>query len=286
VAEAPTIQSSPQKKSVPELDKGGERVKRMFAQIASRYDLLNHLLSAQVDRYWRYRTVGWLRLSDAAPVLDVCTGTGDLAFAIHRRWHPKLQVSVVGSDFCQPMLNVARRKNEKWHAGLAPRSASAAPRSENLPTSIPQFINADTQSIPFDDDTFQAVTVAFGLRNVSDTDQGLREMIRVCRPGGQVVVLEFSKPWLPGLRQFYGFYFRSVLPRIGQWLAKNQDSAYEYLPASVAQFPCGQALADRMTCAGLTDVRFRPLTGGIATFYEGTKPMQNIASREETAGSR
>ncbi len=128
--------------------------------------------------------------------------------------------------------------------------------------------------MPFADDTFQCVTVAFGLRNVSDTDQGLREMFRVCKPGGQVLVLEFSQPRIWGLRQVYGFYFRNVLPRIGQWFARNDKSAYKYLPESVGQFPDGQALADRMEGVGLTDVRFTAMTFGVATMYEGNKPTQ------------
>ncbi len=118
------------------------------------------------------------------------------------------------------------------------------------------FIEADSQALPFPDDTFGCVTVAFGLRNVADTDQGIREMARVCRPGGQVLILEFSQPQLWGLRQVYGFYFRNVLPQIGQWFAKNDKSAYEYLPESVGQFPDGKALADRMTAVGLQDVRY------------------------------
>ena len=135
-----------------------------------------------------------------------------------------------------------------------------------------EFLEADSQHLPFADDTFGCVTVAFGLRNVSDTDRGLQEMIRVCTPGGQVSVLEFSQPRLFGLRQIYAFYFSHVLPRVGQWFARNDKSAYKYLPESVGQFPCGQALADRMTQNGLTDVRFTPLTFGVATIYEGTKP--------------
>ena len=118
------------------------------------------------------------------------------------------------------------------------------------------------------------MTVAFGLRNVADTDQGLREMTRVCKPGGQVMVLEFSQPTLIGLRQVYGFYFRNILPRIGQWFARNDKAAYEYLPESVGQFPDGQALADRMTAAGLINVSYTPMTIGVATIYEGFKPSE------------
>jgi demethylmenaquinone methyltransferase/2-methoxy-6-polyprenyl-1,4-benzoquinol methylase len=140
------------------------------------------------------------------------------------------------------------------------------------PSARIDFLEADSQSLPFADNTFGCVTVAFGLRNVADTDQGLREMQRVCKPGGQVMVLEFSQPRMWGLRQVYGYYFRNVLPRIGQWFARNDKAAYKYLPESVGQFPDGQELADRMTNIGLTEVRFTPMTFGVATIYEGTKP--------------
>lgn len=233
------------------LDKSNQRVRAMFSQIAPRYDLLNHVLSLNIDRMWRSQTVRRLRLQPGIPVLDVCTGTGDLALAIASR-APK-GVAVVGSDFCHPMLALARKKGD-------------ASRVENV-----EFIEADSQSLPFEDNTFQVVTVAFGLRNVADTDLGLKEMLRVCRPGGQVAVLEFSKPTLPGLRNAYDFYFRHVLPRVGQWMARNDKSAYHYLPESVSQFPCGKALADRMESNGIRDVKLHPMTCGVATLYEGTK---------------
>ena len=232
------------------VDKSGQRVQEMFRQIAPRYDAMNHLLSLNIDRYWRSQAVKRLRINNDKPILDTCTGTGDLAIAIARK-APK-SIDVVGSDFCYAMLEIARDKRDDQ-------------------THRVNFLEADSQSLPFPDDTFQCVTVAFGLRNVADTDRGLREMTRVCSPGGQVMVLEFSRPYLLGLRQLYGFYFSQVLPRVGQFFARNNKSAYEYLPQSVAQFPDGQALADRMTAAGLTDVKFTPLTVGVATIYEGTK---------------
>ncbi len=123
----------------------------------------------------------------------------------------------------------------------------------------------------FDSDQFQIVSVAFGLRNVNDTDRGLREMTRVCRPSGRVAVLEFSQPSRQPFKALYGWYFRNVLPRIGQWFTRNKSQAYDYLPASVGEFPSGSALADRMRQAGLRDVWFRPLTFGVATLYVGTK---------------
>ena len=239
------------------VDKSGARVKEMFRQIAPRYDAMNHLLSLSIDRYWRRQAVKRLRISGDDPILDTCTGTGDLALAIARG--TSASVRVVGSDFCRAMLEIAQDKKTSHHDT----------------TGRVQFLEADSQSLPFADNVFQGVTVAFGLRNVADTDLGLREMTRVCLPGGQVMVLEFSRPSLFGLRQLYGFYFRSVLPRVGQCFARNNKSAYQYLPESVGQFPDGQALADRMTAAGLIDVRFTPLTFGVATIYEGTKPKDS-----------
>ena len=226
----------------------------MFRQIAPKYDLMNHLLSLNVDRYWRWRSVRRLQLRESLPVLDTCTGTGDLAFAISRRGPSSIEV--VGSDFCHAMLEIANRKAIR-HAGTA---------------RCVRFLEADSQYLPFADDTFQCVTVAFGLRNVTDTRRGLREMARVCRPGGQVLVLEFSRPKMWGLRQSYNYYFEHILPAIGQWFASNDKSAYEYLPESVGQFPDGQALADLMIEAGLCDVAYTPLTFGVATIYEGRKP--------------
>ena len=235
------------------VDKSNERVQKMFGEIAPRYDLLNHLLSMNVDRYWRWRTVRLAPPQGDAPILDVCTGTGDLAFAYYKR--TKGQVPIVGSDFCREMLDVGEQKKEKLGC-------------DGQVT----FVEADSQQLPFDDDHFQVVTVAFGLRNVADTDQGLREMTRVCLPGGRVAILEFSMPrWQP-FKAIYGFYFRNVLPRIGQLLARNREEAYAYLPDSVGQFPSGEELADRMRGVGLSEVRFHPLTLGIATLYVGRKP--------------
>lgn len=238
----------------PRVDKSGSRVREMFRQIAPRYDAMNHLLSLSIDRYWRRRTIRSLRLQGNFPVLDVCTGTGDLALGIARRVGASTRV--VGTDFCYAMLEIARKKSQRQLAG-----------DQRI-----DFIEADSQALPFASNKFQCVTVAFGLRNVADTDLGLREMTRVCRPGGQVVVLEFSRPTLLGLRQIYNFYFRHVLPRVGQWLARNDKSAYQYLPESVSEFPCGQELADRMTAAGLEGARFQPLTFGVVTIYQGKKP--------------
>jgi demethylmenaquinone methyltransferase / 2-methoxy-6-polyprenyl-1,4-benzoquinol methylase len=235
------------------VDKSETRVRDMFRQVAPRYDAMNHLLSLNIDRYWRSCAAKSLKLVDQSPVLDVCTGTGDLALAIRKR----AGVPVIGSDFCGAMLRIARQKQ------------SRIGDAEQQPVA---FVEADSQRLPFPDDTFQAVTVAFGLRNVADTDRGLAEMTRVCKPDGQVMILEFSNPTTPGFSQIYRLYFEHVLPRIGQMFARNDKDAYRYLQKSVGQFPQGQQLADRMLAAGLVQTRFRPLTFGVATIYTGMKP--------------
>jgi demethylmenaquinone methyltransferase/2-methoxy-6-polyprenyl-1,4-benzoquinol methylase len=237
------------------VDKSEQRVREMFRQVAPRYDQMNHLLSMNIDRYWRWRAVRALRLIDDSPILDVCTGTGDLARAVAARVGPKIRV--VGSDFCSAMLRIGQRKRSTGPEDLRRRV---------------EFLEADSQQLPFPDDRFQAVTVAFGLRNVSDTDRGLREMARVCKPGGQVMVLEFSNPSFPGFRQVYQWYFEHVLPRIGQALARNDKDAYRYLQKSVGQFPDGPRLVARMVGAGLVRVSYRTLTGGVASIYTGFKP--------------
>jgi demethylmenaquinone methyltransferase/2-methoxy-6-polyprenyl-1,4-benzoquinol methylase len=227
----------------------------MFAQIAPRYDLLNHLLSLNIDKRWRAKTLKKLNLLPGVPVLDVCTGTGDLAIAMSRRLGHGTEI--VGTDFCPQMLDIAREKQTKH-----------LPQHDEL-----RFVEADTQNLPFSDNYFQCVSVAFGLRNVNDTLKGLREMIRVTRPGGTVAVLEFSKPTMIGLKQLYNAYFQYILPRIGQAMARNDRSAYEYLPQSVQQFPSGEALAAVMRSAGLQDVELMPMTMGVVTLYCGTKPL-------------
>lgn len=224
----------------------------MFGAIAPSYDLLNHLLSFNVDRYWRWRTTRLVPPDADGPILDVCTGTGDLALAYDRAASQRLPI--FATDFCLPMLLPAQKKT---------RRRDAEGRIH--------YVEADTQRLPFPDDFFQLTTVAFGLRNVTDTNRGLAEMVRVTRPGGRVAILEFSRPhgWFFG--PLYRFYFRRVLPFIGQLISRSKDSAYDYLPASVMEFPDGEALAQRLRSHGLTAVSWRPLTFGIATLYVGTK---------------
>jgi demethylmenaquinone methyltransferase/2-methoxy-6-polyprenyl-1,4-benzoquinol methylase len=238
------------------VDKSDDRVRRMFGQIAWRYDLLNHLLSLGIDRYWRRRTVRLVPPAGPLPILDVCTGTGDLALAYDRAAGGK--TPIVAADFCHEMLSIGRKK-------------SHAARADGRIT----FIEADAQSLPLPSDAFQIVCVAFGLRNVADTDLGLAEMVRVAAPGGRVVVLEFSTPTRQPFKGIYGWYFRNVLPRIGQFVARNSADAYEYLPASVGEFPQGEALMSRMRAAGLSNLRCYPLTLGVATLYVGTKAVSS-----------
>lgn len=234
------------------VDKREERIRRMFGHIAPSYDFLNHLLSLNIDRYWRWRTTRLVPPDRTGPILDLCTGTGDLALAYDRAAGGA--VPIVGADFCHEMLQRAGSKVGRHGA------------SERI-----RLLEADAQHLPFPADSFQIVTVAFGLRNVTDTDRGIAEMVRVARPGGKVAILEFSQPrgWLVG--RVYRFYFRHVLPRIGQMISRSQDNAYRYLPASVMDFPDGEALAERLRRHGLADVCWHSLTFGIATLYVGTK---------------
>jgi demethylmenaquinone methyltransferase/2-methoxy-6-polyprenyl-1,4-benzoquinol methylase len=169
----------------------------------------------------------------------------------------KGRVPVIGADFCPEMLAVAETKARKTGAHRV------------------QFLEADAQNLPFESDHFQLVTVAFGLRNVANTDRGLAEMVRVCRPGGRVAVLEFSRP-RGVIGMLYRGYFRYLLPLIGQLLSRSPDSAYRYLPESVMRFPDGEALAERLRQQGLTEVWYRPLTFGIATLYVGRKPLTAV----------
>lgn len=249
---APAVAEQPET-----VDKSEQRIRRMFGEISSRYDFMNHFLSGGTDYYWRWRTVRTAPPRGTSPILDVCTGTGDLALAYWKRGGQ--QVPVVGTDFTPEMLVLADQK-----------STAARRAAEHSGTPL-VFLQADTQQLPFDDNQFQIVSVAFGLRNVTDTARGLREMVRVCQPGGRVVILEFSLPTNRLLRSLYCWYFRHVLPRLGQLLARNQQQAYNYLPDSVAAFPYGEQLAALLRECGLSRVEWWPLTFGIATLYVGTK---------------
>ena len=231
------------------VDKSSSRIRQMFGEIAGRYDFMNHFLSAGTDVYWRWQAVRMSGPFNNSPILDVCTGTGDLAFAFRRKL--KVGATVFATDFTHGMLKLAEEKKANRDV---------------------VFLEADTLSLPFPSDKFQVVSVAFGLRNVSSTIGGLKEMTRVCEPGGKVLVLEFSLPDNRLLSSVYQWYFRNILPRLGQLLVRNRQAAYEYLPQSVSEFPSGSQLTGIMEEAGLVNTSFRKMTSGIATVYIGNKP--------------
>ena len=227
------------------------RVREMFATIAARYDLLNHLLSGNVDRRWRRLVAKTLRdilaRSDAR-VLDVACGTGDLSITLLESG----KAQILGIDFCRPMLDIAVSKVSK--------SAFSLP-----------FVEGDALDLPFADRSFEAATIAFGLRNLTSVDAGFKELLRVLKPGGMVAVLEFSKPTVPLLRPLFRIYFTKLLPFAGG-LISGSKSAYQYLPDSVSRFPDQKELSNLMRQAGFENVSFRNLTGGIAALHLGTRP--------------
>jgi demethylmenaquinone methyltransferase/2-methoxy-6-polyprenyl-1,4-benzoquinol methylase len=255
--ESRAVAGSPQ--VIPGIDKSDQRVRRMFASIAGRYDFLNHLLSLNIDRSWRSFTTRMVAPEAGVPVLDCCTGTADLALAYDRAAHGRSPI--VATDFCREMLRVGHAKVDQ--AGAAGRVT---------------LVEGDAQRLPAPSNTFGVVSVAFGLRNVRDTARGVDEMVRVARPGGKVAILEFSRPRGRVLGGLYLAFFRHLLPRIGQALAPNPDRAYDYLPRSVLEFPDGQAMLDLLATRGLTELNQYSLTGGIASLYVGIKPLPQPAS--------
>jgi len=230
------------------------RVREMFAAIAKRYDLLNHLLSGNIDRRWRRLVAERLRavlVESDALALDVACGTGDLALVLASATRG---ARVMGTDFCRPMLEIAA---EKAHT-----------RDLKIP-----FIESDALNLPFGDSTFDAVSIAFGLRNLANVEAGLGELLRVLKPGGRVAVLEFSKPIVPVLSLLFQLYFTRVLPRVGG-LVSGSRIAYQYLPDSVSRFPDQKRLAGLMRDVGFEEVEYQNLTFGIAALHSGTRPVR------------
>ncbi len=225
-----------------------ERVRRMFADIAPRYDLLNHVLSLNIDKRWRRFTVRQLAEVLSRPgavALDICCGTADLALELGK------VARTVGVDFCHPMLV---RGNEKV-------------RATRLPVTL---LAGDALNMPFADGCFDAVTIAFGLRNVADVPLGLREIFRLLKPGGRAAILEFSQPVIPGFRELFNWYFTRILPVIGGAVS-GSSFAYDYLPDSVRRFPDQKALARLMADVGFSEVGYFNLSGGIAALHLGTR---------------
>ncbi len=244
--------------SVNEAD-ASKRVREMFTQIAPRYDLLNHLLSLQLDRLWRARAAKLLRSVLHRPdalVLDFCCGTGDLAFALGRAGKAR----ILGADFAHTMLVRAKAKSATHSLSAG---ANASPRMS--------FFEADALRLPFADASFDLVTSAFGFRNLANYEAGLREIQRVLKPGGTIAILEFSEPPQGLLGDLYRWYFTRVLPKIG-WLVSGHQSAYTYLPKSVARFFRPAELAALMTNVGYQSVEFREWTIGTVALHTGTRP--------------
>lgn len=228
----------------------GRGIRDMFDRIAPRYDLLNRVLSLGIDRRWRRFAVRQLAVPQGGMVLDIATGTGDVALEIGRQ--TDASVRIVGSDFTQGMLVLGRDKIE------------ASPYRERI-----MLVNAPCEALPHPDGIFDGITIAFGIRNVVDREQGLREMVRVLKPGGRAVILEFATPRNQLFRAIYHFYFLRVLPFLGGLI--SQRSAYQYLPDSVLEFPDRKTFQGMMEQAGFVDVKVFDLTGGIAAVHVGRR---------------
>jgi demethylmenaquinone methyltransferase/2-methoxy-6-polyprenyl-1,4-benzoquinol methylase len=225
------------------------RIQEMFNGIAGRYDLLNHLLSGGIDVYWRRRALSKVRLKKPERVLDLATGTGDFALAVGRlgvRW-------VVGADVALNMVRLGKNKV----IGRQPPVV---------------LMGGDAEQLPFRAECFDLVTVAFGVRNFGSIAAGLAQAWRVLRPGGEMLILDFSEPTWPLFKQVYGFYFKRVLPLVGGLISGNR-AAYAYLPQSVGFFPQGRAFLELMEEAGFVETKATALTLGIAHVYQGRKPV-------------
>ena len=250
---SPVVGAAP--KGAADRQSAARAVREMFTSIAPRYDLLNHVLSLNVDRLWWRRTARTFRhvlVQPDARILDLCCGTGDMAFALWRAAGKK-SAQIVGADFSHAMLQRASAKS----------SNSSNP-------SVPKWIEADALSLPFASGSFDLVTSAFGFRNLADYDAGLREIYRVLRPGGECGILDFGEP-AGILGSAYRVYFKQVLPRIGT-LISGIRGPYAYLPASVERFPAPEEMLGRMKAVGFAEPKWTPYTFGIAGLYRGRKP--------------
>ena len=228
----------------------GEKIQQMFGAIAPRYDFLNRLLSFGVDRRWRKKAVRLLKYREGSRILDVATGTGDVALEIARS--TPASVKITGADFCREMVELGEVKvSESPYAGRI------------------DFKVAPCEDLPFADNTFDSITIAFGIRNVVDRKLGLAEMWRVLRPGGRMIILEFSTPRSMLFRQIYYFYFRRLLPVVGGLFSRY--NAYKYLPDSVIEFPSHEEFSRLISEAGFHNIHIKELTFGIASIFIGEK---------------
>ena len=234
-----------------QLSDKGRGVRQMFDDIAYRYDLLNRLLSFGIDRRWRRFAVSQLSIPKNGRVLDIATGTCDVALEVAEQTDSS--VTIVGEDFTQGMLVQGQSKLQK------------SPHGSRI-----MLVNAPCEEIPHPDECFDGITIAFGIRNVVDRQAGLGEMYRVLKPGGRVVILEFSNPRSRLFRQLYYFYFQKILPTLGGLISKR--SAYQYLPDSVIEFPTQEDFSQMMGAAGFQRLQYVDQTFGIATVYVGDKP--------------
>lgn len=228
----------------------GEKIQQMFGAIAPRYDFLNRLLSFGIDRRWRTKAVRLLKYREGSRILDVATGTGDVALEIALR--TPASVKITGADFCKEMVDLGAVK------------VAASPYADRIDLKV-----APCEDLPFANDTFDSITIAFGIRNVVDRKLGLAEMWRVLRPGGRMVILEFSTPRSQLFRQLYYFYFRRLLPVVGGLFSRY--NAYKYLPDSVLEFPSQEEFSQMLADVGFRNIDIHELTFGIATIYVGEK---------------
>jgi demethylmenaquinone methyltransferase/2-methoxy-6-polyprenyl-1,4-benzoquinol methylase len=233
-------------------DSKKQQVAEMFDRIAGRYDLMNHFLSAGTDIGWRKKAIKMLKRDNPGTILDVATGTGDMALLAYRILKPG---RIVGIDISEQMLEVGRKKIEK----------------EGLTGKI-TLETGDSETIKFAENTFDAVMAAFGVRNFENLENGLSEMLRVLKPGGQLVILEFSKPRHKAVRTLYNLYMGIIAPQIARWFRQNKQ-AYEYLCESSIAFPDRQHFVDILNKIGYSDTRFKSLSLGICCIYSGRKPL-------------
>jgi len=230
-----------------------KNISAMFNNIAKRYDFLNHFLSLGIDIYWRKRVIQILKTFQPKEILDIATGTGDLAIQI-AKINPK---KIIGIDIAEEMLLIAKEKIKKKKLN-----------------NIIEMFTADSENLPFENMLFDAVTVAFGVRNFEDLEKGISEIYRVTKLGGKAVILEFSMPTKFPVKQLYQFYFKFILPLLGRLVSKNKF-AYTYLPASVSAFPQGEEFTNIMQQAGFDATKHIKLTFGIASIYIGEKLTKN-----------